>query len=571
MKRILVLGGYGGFGARLSILLARRAHEVFVGGRRLARAQRFCAAEPDLNLQPIEVDRLQDLKPLLRDLRPWLVIDAAGPFQGSDHRVPESCIAEGCHYADLADARDFVCGVADLDGPARRAGVTVIAGASSLPALTSAVVDRLAVGLGRLSFIDIALSASNRASASRSVTAAILSYVGKPIQLWRGGRWREGIGWQELRRLRFAAPGGGGFRRHVALCDVPDLSLLPDLYPGRPSVRFRAGSELAVQNLGLWLLSWLVRWSWLRSLSRFTPVGLWVQKLLRGIGGDRSAMTILVKGWQSGRAVERCWTVFAEKGHGPWIPSLAVPLLVDRLAEGSLATGARSAAGILELAAFERAFADFAITTEMSEREVPPLYQRIMRDGFRLLPECVRAMHEVNGDLGAAGVADVERGRGMSRLIGRLLRMPEAGEGMPLHVWMSEEGGIETWHRDFGGAGFSSRLYERDGWLIEQFGLVRCAMELRNTSAGLSMHLRRWWLGPLPLPLALGPRFDAREADVGGVFHFDVSIRLPFVGFIVRYSGRLSPTAAASAAPAGRPDPRFPPARSSRRKCPPHR
>jgi hypothetical protein len=59
-----------------------------------------------------------------------------------------------------------------------------------------------------------------------------------------------------------------------------------------------------------------------------------VQRLLRPIGGDRSAMNVVLKGWRGGRAVTRCWTVFAEKGDGPWIPSLAVPLLADRLAAG---------------------------------------------------------------------------------------------------------------------------------------------------------------------------------------------------------------------------------------------
>jgi hypothetical protein len=46
---------------------------------------------------------------------PHLVIDAAGPFQGSDYRVPSACIAAAIPYLDLADARDFVCGIGALD------------------------------------------------------------------------------------------------------------------------------------------------------------------------------------------------------------------------------------------------------------------------------------------------------------------------------------------------------------------------------------------------------------------------------------------------------------------------
>src|SRR6202012_466683 len=103
-----------------------------------------------------------------------------------------------------------------------------------------------------------------------SVTRAILSYAGRPVRLWRGQAWRHGLGWQEMARITFRVAGAPPLRRRVALCDVPALGLLPDLYPGRPAVRFRAGTELAVENVGLWLLSWLVRWHWLPSLRPLT-------------------------------------------------------------------------------------------------------------------------------------------------------------------------------------------------------------------------------------------------------------------------------------------------------------
>jgi hypothetical protein len=45
---------------------------------------------------------------------------------------------------DLADGRDFVCGIDVLDPQAKAAGVLLLSGASSVPALSSAVVDALA-------------------------------------------------------------------------------------------------------------------------------------------------------------------------------------------------------------------------------------------------------------------------------------------------------------------------------------------------------------------------------------------------------------------------------------------
>lgn len=540
-RRVFVLGGYGGFGGRVAILLARAGFAVTVAGRTLARAEAFCRLHPDCAFRPLALDRAGDLAARLAAERPWLVVDAAGPFQGSDNRVAEACIAAGAHVFDLADGRAFVAGIGRLDEAARAAGVAVISGVSSLPALSSAVADHLAEGLDRVTRIDTALSASNRASGGTSTTRAILSYVGRPIRLWRGQAWREGHGWQEMAKVRFAIAGHRPLRRRVALCDVPDLDLLPALYSGRPAVRFRAGTEIEIQNIALWLLSWPVRWKWVRGLSALTRPGIWVQKALGRIGGDRSAMTMDVKGWRGDDPVHRRWTLIAEKGDGPWIPAMAVPLLAGRLRDGAVAPGARSAAGSLSLADFERAFQGFAIATGTEEERASPLYARIMGDGFAALPETVRALHLVNGELAATGSAEVIRGGSLpARLIGWFAGFPPAGES-DLKVRMDEEAGVETWHRDFGGHPFFSRLSQHEAMVVERFGPIRFAMVLPNRADGLSMHIVKWWLGPLRMPMMLAPRCVAVEREADGLFHFDVAIRLPLIGPLVHYRGWLSP------------------------------
>ncbi|MEA3029151.1 MAG: hypothetical protein QOG13_476 [Sphingomonadales bacterium] len=537
MREVLVFGGYGGFGGRAAVLLAQAGYAVVVAGRSAAKAKAFCDRHPDLPLRPLALDRNGGLG----GETPWLAVDAAGPFQGCDYRLPQACIAAGCHYLDLADARDFVAGIGALDDAAKAAGVTVIAGASSLPALSAAVCDRLADGLDRVSAIDAALSAGNRIAGGASVTRAILSYVGKPIRLWRGQKWRRGFGWQEIGRIRFALTGRRPLRRLVALCDVPDLDLLPGRYPGRPAARLRAGTELGLQNLLLWLLSWPVRWGWLRSGLLLTRPAIRLQRLMRGIGGDRSAMQVVLKGWQNDTPVRRTWTIIAEGGDGPWIPALAALLLADKLDKG-LPPGARDAAGSLTLADFEAAFAGFAIATGVEEARPGPLYARVMGEDFARLPAAVRALHLVNGDLAASGMAEVTRGAGLlARLIGRVMGFPAAGSEIPVSVWMREEDGVETWRREFGGVGFSSRLSQRGALLVERFGAISFEMALLRQADGLTMPFQRWWIGPLPMPRFLLPREVAREYEADGRFHFDVPITLPLIGPVIHYKGWLTP------------------------------
>jgi hypothetical protein len=540
---VLLIGGYGGFGARIALRLRDAGFEVLVAGRRLAKAEAFCKGEA--GLVPVEIDRGGDVGEALRRLGAWAVVDAAGPFQSSDYRVPEAAIEARCHYLDIADGRAFVGGINVLDGAAREAGVVVISGASSLPALSGAAASALAEGLDEVRIVEIVLSASSRGTAGASVARAVLSYLGRPFLIWRGGRWSDAYGWQEVRRRDFAPPGLKPLRRRlVALADVPDLDSLPERLSGRPATVFRAGTDMASHSLGLWLLSWPVRWSRIGGAERWAPLLTRVQRATGWASSARSAMSVRLVGLDGAGRVERRWTLIAERGDGPEIPALAVPVLLSKLARGELRPGARDAGTELRLGEFEPSFQGLAVrhVTEES-RPPPPLYARIMGERFERLPEAVRQIHSVAGDAGASGRATVSRGKGLlARIAAMSFRFPDAGEH-ELHVAFEEEeeGGAERWTRSFSGRGFSSRLSERRGLLVERFGPLRFGFELPSDEQGLRMVLRRWWLGPLPLPLRLAPVTCAREWEEGDCFHFDVSIALPVGGPIVRYQGWLRP------------------------------
>lgn len=247
-KHVVVIGGYGFFGGRLVRRLAtHEALTITVAGRSLARATALVETlrpTARARLQAAALDAHADtLTRQLRPLAPGMLIHTSGPFQGQDYRVAQACIAAGVHYIDLADGRAFVQDIATLDAAARQAGVLVVSGASSVPALSGAAADHLAQGLATVDTIDIGISPGNRTERGLSTVQAILSYCGKPLP----SAHEPVFGWRGTWRHRYPAPVGA---RLMSPCDVPDLTLLPTRYPGTPRVRFGAGLELRLLHRG---------------------------------------------------------------------------------------------------------------------------------------------------------------------------------------------------------------------------------------------------------------------------------------------------------------------------------
>ncbi len=513
---------------------------MLVAGRSPAKADAFCRTLP--GLIPVVLDR-ENIAEALIQHSPDVVVDTSGPFQEMDLTIPRACIAAGVHYCDIADSRAFVEAMADLDTAAREAGVAMLSGASSVPALSGAVVASLSGDMENVTAVEMAISASNQAAAGTAVAAAILGQVGKPFTLRRGGRTVTRYGWQEIENLDFEVPGLKPLiGRRVALADVPDIALLPDRLPGCPAVAFRAGTELGFQNWALWLLSWVVRWGWLSGLTRLRGWLLPLQRLTAKFGSDRSAMSVRLFGEANNLRVERRWTLIADQGDGPEIPTLAVPLIIARIIGGNERSGARDAGQALTLTDFEPAFSTLAISHASTEHILPdPLYRRVMGDRFDRLPPAVRRMHDVVRDGGASGEAEVIGAtNALGRLVARIMRFPRAGKH-ELHVAFTERDGRERWVRQFGEKAFASSLSSLDGALVEQFGPLRFAFDLPGDDHGLEMVMTSWAFGLLPLPLILAPRSRAREWEDLGRFNFDVPIELPLIGRIVHYRGWLVP------------------------------
>ena len=97
--RIVILGGYGNFGARICRALASE-EAIWLG---IAGRDRFRAAELAGSLgnsvadcAPLALDhRARDFAAHLLALRPNLVIHTSGPFQGQPYHVAHAAIAAG--------------------------------------------------------------------------------------------------------------------------------------------------------------------------------------------------------------------------------------------------------------------------------------------------------------------------------------------------------------------------------------------------------------------------------------------------------------------------------------------
>lgn len=364
MSRIVIVGGYGAFGAHVAERLARDAGAALViAGRSLAKARSqaaiLAAGGARGRIEAATLDATQATAAQLRALAPDVLINASGPFQGQDYTLARRCIEAGCHYVDLADARGFVTGIAALDEAARGAGVSVISGASSVPGLSSAAVMQMAEDLV-LDEIHIGISPGNSFDPGIATAASIIGGAGKPFAMRVGGRDMTVHGWQGLRRYSFPEIGA----RWMSDVDVPDLELLPRRFPQLRTVRFTAGLEVGLFHLGMWSVSWLVRAGLIGDASALAAPLVAMKRRLSFLGTDSGGMFVRVVGRdRHGAARRRSWHLIARRGHGPYVPGIASVILAKRLAAGEgPPAGAMACFGLFSLADFEAEVADLDIT-----------------------------------------------------------------------------------------------------------------------------------------------------------------------------------------------------------------
>ena len=560
--RVLIVGGYGTFGGRLVELLCREpALTLFIAGRSQSKAAAFCKQLPaGAHREALACDRDGDMARSLEEIAPNIVVDASGPFQaygGDPYRLVKAAVATGTHYLDLADSPAFVRDIHQFDQAAKERELVVLSGASSFPVLSAAMVRDLAGDLEQVESIVGGIAPSPYAGVGYNVIRAIAGYAGKPIRVRREGRWATACGLTETKKYTIAPPGCVPLSPlEFSLVDVPDLQLLADEWPQVQGIWMGAAPQPVFLHRLLRFLAMAVARGVIPSL---TPIARLMHRTANTIrwGEHRGGMFVEIEGRNTAGARAKCSVhLVAEGRHGLYIPSMAVEAILRNWLEGRPpGAGARAASGELELTDYRRSFAGRDIT--LGKRRSTPagdhcLHQRVLGEAWNFLPPSLKAVHQTGPYLKVSGMADITRGRGaLAGLLAWILRFPKAANKVRVSVTFQRRKSFDRWTRNFGGQVFSSTFSAGRGrfehLLCERFGPFVFGMALVPEKNRLQLVMQRCSFVGIPLPRFLAPSGNYLEYEEQDRFCFDVEIRLPLAGFVIRYRGYLNPPLSSAA------------------------
>lgn len=546
-ESVLLLGATGLFGGLLARQLSTRDDiALTVAGRTLSTLTPLAM---ELGATPIAFDRTNStaVKAVLDQLQPFAVIDCSGPFQNygaAPYDFAAAVLTAGAHYLDIADGAEFVAGITVLDVLAKENGVCAWSGASTTPALSSAIAADLIKGLDTIDLIETSILPGNKTPRGLSVMQAILGQVGRPFPRSRGGRIETAFGWAESTSV---APQVGGKKlkpRLAALVNTPDVALFPQHF-NAATVTARAGLELPLFHRALTVARYIVPALGITSLDRFAKPLLKLSNKFLRFGSDAGGMRVRVQGCKGDTRQERVWDIIIPDGHGPKTPVQPAAILLDQLLSGLVPSGARPA-----LAAFTRAEAETQLATihaqfERRDRELTPIFAQAIGSDFDILPLPVQALHRPAYVARFNGAVNIETATTLYGKIAAILGgFPLKGGHVPAQVEIVADGQSEIWTRDMGGKTFRSVLrYDIVKGITETFGPLTFGLDLRVENRELHFPVSTGRaFGIIPVPRIITPISESRESmDAEGRFQFDVRLSLPNGALIVHYLGHLEP------------------------------
>jgi len=353
MKTVLIMGASGVFGTRLAQHLAHHSDFKLILAARSAAPLKALAATLPGNPQWRAFDRTTAP---LNEIKPWAVVDCSGPFQTTSYDFAKACIVSGAHFVDLADAKDYLAGFSTaLDAQAKANQVTALSGASSTPALSSAVVTALSQDWQQIDTVDIAITPGGKSVVGRAVIQAIMSYAGLKIAAYDNGTHCTQIGWKGATHLTI--PGLGA--RLVSPVETFDIPLLADRVRSR--ITFSAGLESWIEHRGLNTVAWLRSHGLFPNPTHFLSLFLIARCLTRLFTSDTGGMHVRLSGLDAtGTHVKAVWTLIAKQNQGLFVPIMAAAAALENILTEKANPGARITS--LPLAKITAQMRPYAIT-----------------------------------------------------------------------------------------------------------------------------------------------------------------------------------------------------------------
>jgi hypothetical protein len=168
------------------------------------------------------------------------------------------------------------------------------------------------------------------------------------------------------RRLNFGSSIG---KRWLANIDIPDLELFPKRYPSVQSVKFQAGLELPLLHIGMVGMAAISRFKIIKNWAKWTPLIYRSSGWFKNFGTDIGGMLIRLNGEApDGKPLTLRWTLTAENGIGPYIPTLSAIILAKKMIAGEITqTGATPCLGMYSLSEFDQEASPLGVFHHLEE------------------------------------------------------------------------------------------------------------------------------------------------------------------------------------------------------------
>lgn len=351
-NKVLILGATGNLGSKIAKGLVKSHIAIIIAGRQekplLALKKQLLRLVNNAWVEIACFEIKKSLSQKLLCLRPKLVINTCGPFQDNDYTTAINTIILGINYIDLADAREYVNEFSILNEQAIKKRCLAITGVSTLPCLSSAVLQHYRQEFKSIDSLIYGVSPGQKTERGLATLRSILSYVGhslKPIP----GINKKVYGWQNLYRQTYPDLG----KRWMADCEVADYDLLTEYFAIK-SIRFSAGIESNVAHFSLWFLSWLVRLGFPIKLQKHAEMLLRLSHWFDVYGSDAGGMHMLISGKdEKGYQRDVKWFMVAKSGDGPYISAAPAIILTKQILREEIdKTGAISSVNLISLESY---------------------------------------------------------------------------------------------------------------------------------------------------------------------------------------------------------------------------